>query len=375
LLPVSIWRIIVTRMAKKKADDPKESPPQRTASVSVEKPFVFISHDSRDAEIAEAFANLLRDSSGGMLPSFRSSDKKGTAGIPFGEEWYAAVMTKLAQASDVVAVLTPHSVGRPWILYEAGVAKGSRNTKAYGVAIGIPLNKAIAGPFGQFQNLEATEDELTKLVLDLIHRNRDADPRQEAVRHCVQVFLEQIGKLVKPTAQADAESAAAEGEVSIAKMFEEVKVLVRDLPVRFDSQLDELRRPVRRMWRGMPPDFLMRELLHSEPERGTWSPLKLLVVLSLFREELPWLYDLGLEFYRAWQSRDEKLRRRAREAFQEGMRIVKKAPELFEHMGGRGEEAFHMLRHMFRDIDFLMQMERRRPNSKEEPEKPDGGKP
>ena len=100
--------------------------------MSAEKPFVFISHDTRDAEIAEAFANLLRDASGGMLPSFRSSDKKGTAGIPFGEEWYAAVMSKLAQASDVVALLTPHSVGRPWILYEAGVAKGSRNTKAYG---------------------------------------------------------------------------------------------------------------------------------------------------------------------------------------------------------------------------------------------------
>jgi len=88
------------------------------------KPMVFISHDSRDADIAEAFANLLQDATGGVLRSFRSSDRKGTAGIEFGAEWYSAIMEKLKDATDVVALLTSQSLGRPWLLYEAGVAKG-----------------------------------------------------------------------------------------------------------------------------------------------------------------------------------------------------------------------------------------------------------
>jgi len=87
------------------------------------KPLVFISHDSRDADLAETFANLLSDVSGGTLKSFRSSDKRGTAGIEFGAEWYKAIMSQLGDATDVVALLTPGSIDRPWILCEAGVAQ------------------------------------------------------------------------------------------------------------------------------------------------------------------------------------------------------------------------------------------------------------
>jgi hypothetical protein len=50
-------------------------------------PLIFISHDARDAELAEAFGKLLKSVSAGMIKTFRSSDKKGTEGIDFGEEW------------------------------------------------------------------------------------------------------------------------------------------------------------------------------------------------------------------------------------------------------------------------------------------------
>ncbi len=39
---------------------------------------VFISHDTRDAKLAEAFSALLRSVSAGVLKSFRTSDKKGS---------------------------------------------------------------------------------------------------------------------------------------------------------------------------------------------------------------------------------------------------------------------------------------------------------
>jgi hypothetical protein len=96
--------------------------PKRTPT---ENPLVFISHDSRDADLAEAFGNLLTDASGGILKSFRSSDKKGTAGIEYGAEWYRAIMQKLDDATDVVALLTARSINRPWILYETESQKAS----------------------------------------------------------------------------------------------------------------------------------------------------------------------------------------------------------------------------------------------------------
>jgi hypothetical protein len=80
------------------------------------KALVFISHDTRDAEIAEAFSRLPSSVSVGVLKSFRSSDKKGNQGIEYGVEWYPEIMKKLETASDVVCLLTPNSVNRPWLL-------------------------------------------------------------------------------------------------------------------------------------------------------------------------------------------------------------------------------------------------------------------
>ena len=132
----------------------KTSPQSDVAAVleakraTTENPLVFISHDSRDADLAEAFGNLLTDASGGILKSFRSSDRKGTAGIEYGQEWYRAIMQKLDDATDVVALLTTHSVNRPWILYEAGVAKGklSANDRVLGIALGGRVRPSCGSP-------------------------------------------------------------------------------------------------------------------------------------------------------------------------------------------------------------------------------------
>jgi hypothetical protein len=127
-------------------------------------PLVFISHDSRDAELAEAFSKLLKSVSAGMIKMFRSSDKMGTEGIDFGEEWYKRLMTQLGSTSDVVCLFTERSLNRPWILFEAGVAKGKLNTPVIGVALGVPLSRVSAGPFYQFMNMDDSEGDLTKLV-------------------------------------------------------------------------------------------------------------------------------------------------------------------------------------------------------------------
>lgn len=124
-------------MPLRKKTTPASAPVATQATESsrgtTENPLVFISHDSRDADLAEAFGNLLTDASAGILKSFRSSDKKGTSGIEYGSEWYKAIMQKLDDATDVVALLTARSINRPWILYETGVAKGKLTVSESGI--------------------------------------------------------------------------------------------------------------------------------------------------------------------------------------------------------------------------------------------------
>src|SRR2546421_2325165 len=151
-------------------DKPKTSADAELLPSATSSPLVFISHDARDAELAEAFSKLLKSVSAGMIKTFRSSDKKGNEGVDFGEEWYKRLMTQLQSTSDVVCLFTERSLDRPWILFEAGVAKGKLNTPVVGVALGVPLSRITAGPFYQFQNMDDSESDLTKLVNQLARR-------------------------------------------------------------------------------------------------------------------------------------------------------------------------------------------------------------
>jgi hypothetical protein len=159
---------MAARKATQTVTTPTDAPVETPRVATRANPTVFISHDSRDADLAETFGNLLTDVSGGILKPFCSSDRKGNRGIEFGEDWFKTIMAKLGEATDVVALLTQHSIDRPWILYETGVAKGKSGTPAFGVAIGVPLEKASTGPFAQFQNCAADDDSLTKLAIQLI---------------------------------------------------------------------------------------------------------------------------------------------------------------------------------------------------------------
>jgi hypothetical protein len=216
------------------------SPSQLTG---LKKPRVFVSHDTRDANLAEAFTDLLSDVSAGTLKSFRSSDKK--SGIEFGANWYKEVMSQLGNATDVVALLTQNSLDRPWILYEAGVATGKLDINVLGVALGVPLEKASTGPFAQFQNCGNDEDSLTKLVMQLLQRNPDASPREEKVREEVGKFLERVKTILEEKGRGAVPSVSGAEETNVAKLFEEVKVMVRELPERIDDRVRSALRVVR----------------------------------------------------------------------------------------------------------------------------------
>lgn len=306
------------------------------------KALVFVSHDSRDADIAEAFSNLLSDVSAGTLKSFRSSDKKGNSGIEFGAEWYTSIMSQLEDATDVVALLTARSIDRPWILYEAGVAKGKLETTVLGLALGVPLDKVSTGPFGQFQNCSDDEDSLTRLVMQLLQRNPDASPREEAVRMQVKLFIESLSKLLagKPK-KANADS--SNEEQNVAKLFEEVKAMVRELPDRVDEKVQSAaRRLPSRSLRRMHPKMFEEILFKQSSSNCNEMAAALLMALSFAKEDAPWLHEVGMAIYRAMAAGERSAVSAAHSQFKITMEIIMHGPWRREFL--RDEESFMMVR-------------------------------
>jgi hypothetical protein len=308
---------------------------------------VFVSHDSRDADLAEAFANLLSDVSGGTLKSFRSSDKKGT-GIEFGAEWYTAIMSQLDDATDVVALLTAQSIDRPWILYEAGVAKGKLETTVFGIAVGVPLEKVSTGPFGQFQNCGDDEDSLTTLVVQLLRRNPDAAPREEAVKGQVRVFRQNVERILKTRGKPLA-TPPASGEQNAAKLFEEIKAMVRELPERIDQRTISASRrsPARRFHPGMIDEMVFHPFLGEKAGMAyAW-----LVVLSFLPDDVPWLYEPGMDFYRALQRGKPQEIQKAREVLIKLIKFTDQSKFMYRFLRENDESAFsarHLSETIFR---------------------------
>ena len=275
---------------KKEGDSRKSSKNEKSATHGS---LVFISHDTRDAKLAEAFSGLLKSVSAGVLKSFRTSDRKGNQGIEYGVEWYPEIIKHIQEASDVVCLLTERSVDRPWILFEAGMAKGKLETPILGIALGISLKDASSGPFAQFQNCDDDEESLTKLVFQLVDRIPNSEPDEDTIRFQVGKFKEAIA----PILQSEKKSTNSKNVVddppgdSSAKLFEEIKVMFQDLPSRIESNMDPEYR-MRRKRRFHPR--MIDELIHSSKN----PKIVIFVALGLLRESLPWLYDAGMETMR-----------------------------------------------------------------------------
>jgi len=340
------------------SEKPKTTAEVDLLSSTTSGPLVFISHDGRDAELAEAFSKLLKSVSAGMIKTFRSSDKKGTEGIEFGDEWYKRLMAKLQSTSDVVCLFTERSLDRPWILFEAGVAKGKLNTPVFGVALGVPLTRVSAGPFYQFQNMDDSEVDLGKLVHQLARRVPGLELDNDVVKVQVETFKATEATILKKltTGGGKRDTKEEADESPIAKLVEEMK----SLPSRVAERLAEAGDPVRRRRTRHFHPMMFQELMHMAGKSG--DPTAILMAASLVRDDAPWMYELAMEVYRA-------VRSGSREAIEREMRRLPRFSDFMtrgpfmEEFGLGGKDSYLFLTEFPRMLEYMLQraLEEKRP--------------
>jgi hypothetical protein len=129
--------------------------------------------------------------------------------------------------------------------------------------------------------------------------------------------------------------------------------LVRDLPERLQGQLPILRR--KRRFKA-PPMMLMEEFAHHpmlrEPEAAGFG---VLAFLSLYRDDFPWLYDLGLELYRTLQRGDEKEIEQAHRSLKIALEILSRESFMIEFMNSPDdEEGYMFLRRFSHDLEHII---------------------
>jgi hypothetical protein len=177
------------------------------------------------------------------------------------------------------------------------------STPVYGVAIGIPLNKASTGPFAQFQNCDDNEESLTKLVMQLVRQIPGSDPDHDAIHMQAVSFRDRANKVLEGYSEplSVKETDSQIGDPSVAKLFEEIKVMFQDLPSRIDSRVSETPARSRRR-RRIDPRMIMYIMDRFAEER--LDPIPLMILASMFRDDVPWVYETSMSVARAIQSGD-----------------------------------------------------------------------
>ena len=75
------------------------------------------------------------------------------------------------------------------------------------------------------------------------------------------------------------------------------------------------------------------------------APLAWLVFLSIFREDVPWLYEPGMDFYRALQSKKRIEIQKAAGSFLRILKLTQNSKILYR-FSRNDEESFFLLRHL-----------------------------
>jgi len=119
---------------------------------------IFISHYAAEAELAMAWKKLLEDLSLGMIRVWYSSEQNPGGGVPIGD-WRTTLYTRLRECDIVLAIQTRVSNGRPWIMWECGVASSVEKVrKIIPILYSIERGK-LGNPIADYQAFEGDNAE------------------------------------------------------------------------------------------------------------------------------------------------------------------------------------------------------------------------
>jgi len=141
------------------------------------------------------------------------------------------------------------------------------------------------------------------------------------------------------------------------KILDELKIMIDSIPNKVESRLDEFRRRRRRFHPMMFDEMLHFEMKMEDPN------ISFLMMVSFFRDDYPWIYELGLETYRTLKTTKSKTeKRKTIENFERAFEMI--GLPMFREMYGESKEFYmfskdirHMM-HRFLEKRFLIEEEK-----------------
>jgi hypothetical protein len=269
------------------------------------------------------------------------------ADIEAGQRWAEQVAKELEASNFGIICVTQENVASPWVLFEAGaLAKSLQGSRVIPLLLDLEF-RDITGPLAQFQAKKVDRAGLFEVVQSLNQLATHAVPEDRVKQLFDALWPELEAKVASiPKASAPAKHARPQPEI-----LEELVASVRSLDSKFREIAEEGPRGLRHRSRRFHP-MMLHELSHMLGEKRG-DPIVLLVLASVFRDEMPWLYELGIEAYRMAKNGTPEEAVAARNRFQKAAELMRRGPFHPEEMG-LDPGMVHML---VRELDHVFERE------------------
>lgn len=289
---------------------------------------VFLSWSgTRSHKVALVFRDWLPSVIQAIVPYVSSED------IDKGARWSTDIAKELEDSTFGILCVTRENINAPWLTFEAGALSKTMEKSFVSPFLFDIKRSEVDGPILQFQSTIFEKEDVKKLVNTLnkaCEKDGLASDRLEKTFEVWYPTLEsELGKLkdtppdgfdngsgdIKtPKAQDILEEILDLSRINqkllrnpdgpFGAILEEVNVRLRDLLERVERPNDPI--SVRRSRRFQP--MMIEELLHLTHRLGNHF-VGIQFALALIRDQLPWIYDVGIEtinILRSRRSREEK---------------------------------------------------------------------
>jgi tetratricopeptide (TPR) repeat protein len=153
---------------------------------------VLISHASEEKALAEAWKSLITTTSSGAVEVWFSSDVAPTGGMAIGKEWRNQLYARLDGSDFVIAIQTPTSAGRPWIMWECGVASGVDKVRGV-IPITFSMGRGDLGnPLNTYQVYQGEAEQQVREICARLAREAGLDPPTVVYDEAIKAYVEQI---------------------------------------------------------------------------------------------------------------------------------------------------------------------------------------
>ncbi|MEP7222385.1 MAG: toll/interleukin-1 receptor domain-containing protein [Novosphingobium sp.] len=261
--------------------------------------------------------------------------------IDAGQRWDDELSKTLNECNFGISCVTNDNLLAPWLLFEAGaLAKSVDEGKLVPLLLGLDM-KDLSGPLTRFQAKKTDKAGISEILTSINKASSTAIPDfrlNDLLDMAWDKLEEKIAAI--PDAQLPVKAKRDQSEIleELVSGVRSVESRVRDM-----SDDDPMIYRKRRRMKMFPP--MIDELVHMVGQ-GPDDPIQIIVISSFFRDDAPWLYEIGLLAYKAIREGNLAEGRQSLRAFQRGFEMMIHGP--FGREVGIDREMMHML---MRDIE------------------------